>query len=196
VTAVTEPIPDPVPGEPTPSATDGPEHASTGRRRRLILAVAIAVAVVVLDQLTKRWAVSALADGPIVLVDGWLELDLTFNPGAAFSSLQGIGPLLAIAAAAVAGWITVLIRRRSTRTGEVVALALILGGAVGNLVDRVTRGDGLLDGAVVDFIEPSFFPTFNVADAAITVGAVLLVLVAVLPAPDGDDASPGVAEAA
>ncbi len=189
---MTEPIPDPVPGEPTPPAIDDQAPASTGRRHRLLLAIAIAVGVVVLDQLTKRWAVSALADGPIVLVDGWLELDLTFNPGAAFSSLQGIGPLLAIAAVAVAGWITVLIRRRSTRTGEVVALALILGGAVGNLVDRVTRGDGLLDGAVVDFIEPSFFPTFNVADAAITIGAVLLVLVTVRHAPENDDAPPGV----
>ena len=191
---MTEPIPDPVPGEPPPPAIGGPQPASTDRRRRLIIAIAIAVGVVVLDQLTKRWAVSALADGPIVLVDGWLELDLTFNPGAAFSSLQGIGPLLAIAAVAVAGWITVLIRRRSTRTSEVVALALILGGAVGNLVDRVTRGDGLLDGAVVDFIEPSFFPTFNVADAAITVGAVLLVLVAVRHVPEGDDAPPAVTE--
>ncbi len=75
-----------------------------------------------------------------------------------------------------------------------VALALILGGAVGNLFDRVTRGDGLLDGAVVDFIEPSFFPTFNVADAAITMGAVLLVLVAVRHAPEDDDAPPGVTE--
>ncbi len=189
---MTEPIPDPVPGEPTPPAIDDQAPASAGRRHRLLLAIVIAVGVVVLDQLTKRWAVSALADGPIVLVDGWLELDLTFNPGAAFSSLQGIGPLLAIAAVAVAGWITVLIRRRSTRTGEVVALALILGGAVGNLVDRVTRGDGLLDGAVVDFIEPSFFPTFNVADAAITIGAVLLVLVTVRHAPENDDAPPGV----
>jgi signal peptidase II len=188
---MTEPIPDPVPGEPAPPAIDDQAPASAGRRHRLLLAIVIAVSVVVLDQLTKRWAVSALADGPIVLVDGWLELDLTFNPGAAFSSLQGIGPLLAIAAVAVAGWITVLIRRRSTRTGEVVALALILGGAVGNLVDRVTRGDGLLDGAVVDFIEPSFFPTFNVADAAITVGAVLLVLVTVRHVPEGDDAPPG-----
>ena len=188
---MTDPIPEPSPGEASVPAVDPAMPPAGGRRRRLVLAVAIATGVVVLDQLTKRWAVSALADGPIVLLKGWLELDLTFNPGAAFSSLQGVGPLLAIAAVAVAGWITVLIRRTTTRTGEVVALALILGGAVGNLVDRVTRGEGLLDGAVVDFIEPSFFPTFNVADAAITVGAVLLVLVALRHGPDRDEPPPG-----
>jgi signal peptidase II len=185
--AVTEP-PDPAVVPDPDSAEEPGAHASSGSSARFVLALGIAVAVVVVDQLTKRWAVDALADGPIVLIDGWLELDLTFNPGAAFSSLQGIGPLLGIAAVAVAGWITILIRRRSTGTGEVVALALVLGGAVGNLVDRVTRGDGLLDGAVVDFIEPSFFPTFNVADAAITVGAVLLVVFTLTHA-GGDDAT-------
>jgi signal peptidase II len=58
-------------------------------------------------------------------------------------------------------------------TGETVALGLVLGGAVGNLVDRAFRGDGFLDGGVVDFVDFSFFPAFNVADSAITVGAIL-----------------------
>ncbi len=179
--------------DPVPDSAEAPgAPAASGSRARFVLALGIAVAVVVVDQLTKRWAVESLADGPIVLIEGWLELDLTFNPGAAFSSLQGVGPLLAIAAVAVAGWITILIRRRSTGTGEVIALALVLGGAVGNLIDRVTRGDGLLDGAVVDFIEPSFFPTFNVADAAITVGAVLLVMLTLAHAGGGD--APGDAD--
>lgn len=167
--------PDPTPASGIDATDTVTNHHA--RRLRFPAAIGIALAVVLVDQLTKRWAVSALADGPVVLIDGWLELDLVFNPGAAFSSVQGAGPLLAIAAIAIAGWITILIRRATTRIAEVMALALVLGGAVGNLVDRMTRGDGLLDGAVVDFVEPSFWPTFNVADAAISVGAVLLVIV-------------------
>ena len=64
----------------------------------------------------------------------------------------------------------------SSRRVEAVALGMVLGGAIGNLVDRVFRGDGLLDGAVVDFIDFSFFPTFNVADAAINIGVALLLI--------------------
>ena len=153
---------------------------------RLRWTLLIAVAIVVADQLTKAWAQRALADGPIVLIDGFLRFRLTENPGAAFSSFQGAGPLLAIVAVGVAAWIVMMIRR-SGHTLEAVALALVLGGAVGNLVDRLTRGEGLLDGPVVDFVDFSFFPTFNVADAAISIGAVLL-LVAVMrqgdPSPD------------
>jgi signal peptidase II len=58
-------------------------------------------------------------------------------------------------------------------------LGLVLGGAIGNLIDRIFRGPGLLDGEVVDFIDFDFFPTFNVADSAITIGAVLAVLLAI-----------------
>ncbi len=66
------------------------------------------------------------------------------------------------------------------RRREVAALALVLGGALGNLIDRIFRGDGLLDGGVVDFIDLSFFPAFNVADSAITIGAGLALLYAFL----------------
>lgn len=142
---------------------------------RLRWPLIIAVAVVAADQLTKWWAATQLVDGPIVVIDGFLQFRLTENPGAAFSSFQGIGPLLAIVAVAVAAWIVMMIRK-SVHTLEAVALALVLGGAVGNLIDRLTRGDGRLDGAVVDFVDFSFFPSFNVADAAISVGAVLLVV--------------------
>lgn len=165
-----------------------PQTKPAGRpSTRFAFAIGIALAVVLIDQVTKRWAVANLADEPNVLIEGWLELDLAFNPGAAFSSLQGAGPLLAIAAVAIAGWITIIIRKATTRTAEVMTLALVLGGAVGNLVDRVTRGAGLLDGAVVDFIEPSFFPTFNVADAAISIGAILLLIVTIRHADHGGE---------
>ena len=66
-----------------------------------------------------------------------------------------------------------LVIRKVERPYDAVALGLVLGGATGNLIDRLLRGDGLLDGKVVDFLDFSFFPAFNVADSAITVGAAL-----------------------
>lgn len=135
----------------------------------------MAGAVVIVDQATKWWAVNELADGPIVIIDGFLQLRLVFNTGASFSILPNAGPILAIVAFGVVGLIVYILGEASRRV-EAVALGLVLGGAVGNLLDRVFRGDGLLDGAVVDFIDFSFFATFNVADAAINVGVALLLI--------------------
>lgn len=135
----------------------------------------VAGAVVIFDQLTKWWAVNDLADGPIVLIDGFLQLRLLFNTGASFSILSNAGPILAIVAFGVVGLIVYILGEASRRV-EAVALGLVLGGAVGNLLDRLFRGDGFLDGAVVDFIDFSFFATFNVADAAINVGVALLLI--------------------
>lgn len=131
--------------------------------------------VVAIDQLTKAWAVAALEDGPASIIGGDVELRLSRNTGGAFSLFQGFTPLLAVVAVAL----TVLLVRALRRTDDtwiVVALALVLGGAIGNLIDRVARSPGFLRGAVVDFVSVDDFPTFNVADSAITVGAVLLVL--------------------
>ena len=141
------------------------------------LAAVIVASVVLLDQVTKAWAVAALDPDPIPLIDGFLQLRLTFNPGAAFSNFQGVGPLIGIIALGVAGWIVMMLRNHS-RPLETWSLALVLGGAIGNLIDRIVRGDGILDGSVVDFIDFSFFPTFNVADSAITIGAMLLIFAA------------------
>lgn len=136
------------------------------------LALAVAAGVLVLDQLTKQWALWALEDGPIALIgDEFLRLRLVRNPGAAFGRLTGLGGWLALLAV-VAVVVIVLSLRSTERRSEAVALGLILGGALGNLVDRLFRGDGLADGEVVDFIDFSFFPTFNVADTAITLGAI------------------------
>lgn len=129
----------------------------------------------IVDQVTKWWALQELADGPIVLIEDFLQLRLLFNTGASFSILSNAGPALAIVAFGVIGLIVYILGEASRRV-EAVALGLVLGGAVGNLLDRVFRGDGLLDGAVVDFIDFSFFATFNVADAAINVGVVLLLI--------------------
>lgn len=147
------------------------------------LAVAVALAAAVVDQLTKIWAVAALDDGPIGVIGDLLQLRLTRNSGAAFSSLQGLGPLIGVAAVGVIGLVFIMIHHVPRRF-EVVGLGLVLGGAVGNLLDRIFRGDGFLDGAVVDWIDPSFFPTFNVADSAITIGIAVLLVGAMRPVAD------------
>jgi len=143
---------------------------AAGWRRPLVLA-AVAGVVVALDQASKSWALEALADGPIDLV--WtLRLSLSYNRGAAFGLGQGMAPLLIAAGVALlvvlAGFSRSLAGRLPT-----IALGLVLGGATGNLVDRLIRGH---DGAVVDFIDLQWWPIFNVADMAIVCGAVLLVL--------------------
>ena len=141
------------------------------------LSAAVATVVLLLDQLSKAWAEVALADGPIVIIEGFLQLRLTYNTGAAFSMFSKGGPILALIALGVIAMI-VFVLKDASHKAEAVALGMVLGGSIGNLTDRVFRGDGLLDGAVVDFIDFSFFATFNVADTGITVGVGLLLLTA------------------
>jgi signal peptidase II len=137
--------------------------------------LALAGVVVVLDQLTKIWAAAALADGPVEVIGTFLQFRLTRNPGGAFSLLTGLTPVLAVLAAGM----VVYIVRTTRRTTDVVmaySLGLVLGGAVGNLVDRLVRSPGFLRGEVVDFIKVPHWPTFNVADCAITVGVILIAI--------------------
>ena len=150
-------------------AADG----SSSRSRSATWAAAIALFVVAVDQATKAWAVDRLAAGPIGLIGSTVELRLTHNEGSAFSLFAGFTPLLAAVVAVV---IVVLVRmlRHAADPVVVVALSLLLGGAVGNLVDRLARAPGFLHGAVVDFVRVGWWPTFNVADAAVTSGAVLV----------------------
>ncbi len=155
-----------------------PAPAPAQRRRPVAGGVAAVVgvgaAIVAVDQLTKAWALDRLDDGDI---DLWwtLRLHLVFNRGSAFSLGQGWGPALGIVAAVVAVVLVAMGRRADSR-GERLAVGLVLGGAVGNLVDRAARADdGFLSGAVVDFVDLQWWPVFNVADAAICVGVVLLV---------------------
>lgn len=143
-------------------------------RRRGVLVLGIVLGVALLDQLTKTWAVASLEDGPVSIIGTDVELHLSRNTGSAFSLFQGFTPLLAILAIVLA---VVLVRavRRTDDLWILVALSLVLGGAVGNLFDRVARPPGFLEGAVIDFVKVGSFPTFNVADAAITCGAILLI---------------------
>jgi signal peptidase II len=154
---------------------DAPGHGERHARWPLLLGVA--AAVLALDQLTKAWAVEALADGHVIELVGSLQLRLTINYGAAFSLTSGRGPLISLLALAVVG-VLLVSGRQATRPAMAVALGLVVGGAFGNLVDRAFRaGDGFLGGGVVDFIDLQWWPVFNVADMGVVVGAVLLFLV-------------------
>jgi signal peptidase II len=132
-------------------------------------------AIVAIDQLTKIWAVAALSDGPTRLIGETVELELTRNGGGAFSRFQGMTSVLAIAAIFVTFVLARVLRGMTDRV-LVVALTLVLGGALGNLVDRFVRAPGFLRGHVIDFVSVGWWPVFNVADSCITIGAVLLIV--------------------
>jgi signal peptidase II len=132
---------------------------------------------VLVDQLVKWWVVSTLPGNPVVLIDGILQLAYVTNSGAAFGLLRGAGSVIALVAIVTAVVIVVVLGRLPGRW-ENIAMGLILGGALGNLADRLFRGSGVLDGQVIDFVDFRYFPAFNVADSAITVGAALIILLA------------------
>lgn len=141
--------------------------------------LAVAATVVILDQVTKALAVRNLSDGNVVhLIDGWLQLRLTRNPGAAFSFATGYTIVLTLIAAAVV--VAILrISRKLANVAWAVALGGLLGGALGNLTDRVFRAPAPLRGHVVDWIEITHWPVFNLADSAIVGSAALMVLLSV-----------------
>jgi signal peptidase II len=173
--------PDPS-GEVRPGSAAAP---STGlpRRPRTRLLLVLAVAVLVLDVATKLLVVATLSDRePVRLLGGALYLTEARNTGAAFSFAEGATVVFSLIAAVV---VVVIVRaaRRLFSTGWAVALGLVLGGAVGNLADRVFRDPGFLRGGVVDFLslfapDGSVWPIFNVADSAIVCGGLLGALLA------------------
>jgi signal peptidase II len=139
------------------------------------LTAIIAAIVLAMDQLTKRWAVTELTGSAPHHVIWTLQWNLTRNSGMAFSQAQGIGPFIGIAALLVVLWLAWTSRVLTSRI-TAVAAGLIAGGALGNLADRVFRGDRFLHGAVIDFIDFQWFPIFNVADMAIDIGGAVFVL--------------------
>jgi signal peptidase II len=151
--------------------------------RKVALVATLALVVIALDQVTKLLVVANLEPGvPKRILGGVVYLSLFRNAGAAFSTGTGFTWVLAVVAIAV---VVVIIRmaRKLRSTAWAVALGLVLGGAIGNLLDRIFRSPGFLRGHVVDFVslfEPDgqHFAVFNVADSGITCGAVVLVLTA------------------
>ncbi|MBI5438996.1 MAG: lipoprotein signal peptidase [Nitrosomonadales bacterium] len=134
--------------------------------------------VIVLDQLSKAWITNYFAYGENLYVLSVFNLVLVHNTGAAFSFLSDAGGvqrwLFGIIAVVASVWIVSLLRRHATQLLFSLALSLILGGALGNLIDRIAYG------YVIDFLhfhwDEHYFPAFNVADSAITCGAFLLIL--------------------
>lgn len=142
---------------------------------RAATVLAVVVLVIGLDQATKTWAENALKKGPIDLI-GPVKLELTFNSGFSFSIGQGHPLIITIAAVVIAVAVGVYALVTPSRLKRIAA-SLVVGGALGNLADRVFRHN---HGAVIDFIRFPHWPIFNLADSAITVGVVLLLIAGVL----------------
>ena len=152
---------------------------------RVPLLLAVASGVLVLDVATKILAVAKLGDRePISLLGGLLTLRLVRNPGAAFGLAQGLTIVFTGVALAV---VVVILRlaRRLQSGWWAAALGLVLGGALGNLLDRLLRSPGPGRGHVVDFLELPRWPVFNLADSAIVVAAVLMVALTARGVPHG-----------
>jgi len=152
------------------------------RNRFVVIVVVVAIGVVVLDQLTKAWAVARLAppDGaPIEVIGTFLRFLYVENTGAAF----GIGTAYTWVFTIIAATVAVVILRTARKLGSVpwaIALGGLLGGAVGNLIDRLTREPSFGQGYVVDFIALPYFAVFNIADMAITISAVAMVVLSLM----------------
>ena len=159
---------------------------SRAQSQRLGLLVA---AIVVVDQLTKHWALNRLSDNRTIDLVGSLRFNLVFNKGMAFSQVTGAGPVIG-ALGFVVVIVMVLWLRRQAKGLAAVAAGLIVGGALGNLIDRLLRGDAWLRGAVVDFVDLQWFPVFNVADSAISIGAVLMIVASLRQSPPRLQAAP------
>lgn len=143
----------------------------------LLLSIVVAGVVVAIDQITKHWALNALGAGGARHVIWTLQWNLSFNSGMAFSRGQGIGPIIGALALVVVVVMLISLRKNGNRAAA-VAVGLVVGGALGNIADRLFRERGWLHGRVIDFIDFQWFPIFNVADMAINIGGVLLVLTA------------------
>jgi len=147
----------------------------------MIVVAVVAVIVIALDQWTKNWALTTMrlrmgadGEGPINLAGTWLRLVYVENTGAAFSLGTGVTWIFSLIAVIV----IIVIIRTATRLGSIwwaVALGGLLGGATGNLIDRLTRAPGVGRGYVVDFIQLPYWPVFNVADMCVVGSAILMV---------------------
>ncbi len=172
---------------PDPGAVMPPLQSGVARLRRVAPWLALAALLVIADQAIKLLVLARFAPGESLTVTFFFDLVLVFNKGAAFSFLAGAGgwqtPLLigiSVTASLIVGW---MLWRNPSRRLLDVGLTLILGGAIGNLIDRVAYGQ------VVDFLVFHAwgwsYPAFNLADSAITVGAGVLILESFLPHSSG-----------
>ncbi len=156
------------------------------KKRRIGVLLSVALLAYLLDLGSKLLVVAQLEHKDAIrLIGDWVQLTVIRNPGAAF----GMGAALTVVFTLIATTVIVVIIRLSRRLYSLpwaVALGLLLGGAFGNLTDRIVRSPGLFRGAVVDFISVKHFAVFNLADSAIVCGGILVVLLSFLGTnPDG-----------
>ncbi|MEW2073303.1 signal peptidase II [Streptomyces sp. NPDC012403] len=145
-------------------------------KRRIAVLFAVAAFAYALDLISKMIVVAKLEHHePIEIIGDWLRFEAIRNAGAAFGFGEAFTVIFTVIAAAV---IVVIIRlaRKLYSLPWAIALGLLLGGALGNLTDRIFRSPGVFEGAVVDFIAPKHFAVFNLADSAIVCGGILIVL--------------------
>jgi len=139
------------------------------------MSLLISAVIVLLDQVSKAWALIDLADGRIIHVIWTMQFNLTYNRGMAFSRGTGIGPIIGVIGLVVVVLLLLSLRRADNALTR-VATGLIIGGALGNILDRLFRGSGWMRGAVVDFIDFQWWPVFNIADMAIMIGAATMMV--------------------
>jgi signal peptidase II len=180
-------------------------HVSTTARWGMVLGAL--VTVLAIDQLTKRWALERLAPaivgGPreIIEVIGPLQFNLAFNTGASFSLGSDSSAIIGLVAIAIVVVLALVARKVDSKV-QLVLIGIIMGGALGNIIDRLTRvgeidpftgevASGFMSGAVIDFIDVQFWPIWNVADMAVVVGGIVL---AILSAFAPEDPEPDAAE--
>lgn len=151
----------------------------------------LAAVVLVVDQSAKFWAISALSDGErIAVIPELIQLRLLLNPGAAFSIGAGATWVFTIVAAVAVGAI-LYVGRRVRSTAWTVVLGALLGGAFSHLLDRLFRAPGFAQGHVVDFIDYGGLFVGNVADIALTVSCVLIMVLTLRDIPLGDATGKG-----
>ncbi|MER7574795.1 signal peptidase II [Streptomyces sp. NPDC057806] len=154
---------------------DGGAARSRGKRRIAVL-FAVAAVAYALDLISKMIVVAKLEHHePVEIIGDWLRFEAIRNAGAAFGFGEAFTVIFTVIAAAVIVVIARLARKLYSLPWA-IALGMLLGGALGNLTDRIFRSPGVFEGAVVDFIAPKHFAVFNLADSAIVCGGILIVL--------------------
>jgi signal peptidase II len=160
---------------PEPEASVTRPRVSGWRRRVHPLSLAVAALLLLVDEGSKSWAVSRLSNGRTVHVLGSLQFNLSYNSGMAFGRGKGLGPVIGVVALVVVVYLLIGLRTEGSTLSS-IAVGMVMGGASGNVCDRLFRGSGWFRGSVVDFIDLRWWPVFNVADIGVTLGGLLLVV--------------------
>lgn len=165
----------------TPATEVDPAAPTAAQRHRAVITLAItAGTILLLDQLTKIWAVARLENQPPIEVLGqFLQFTFVRNPGAAFSLGSSSTLIVSLLALTIVGVLLLRVRNLAS-VWWAVAMGGMIGGALGNLIDRIFRSPGVFRGHVVDFLALPNWPVFNIADMAVVGSALLMVVLVAL----------------